>query len=487
MSFFGRFRAIPVSYRVPILVALLMVTISAVISERVLDRLSRTQESFLDGLAGSYLDGLTAAVLPAVLRGDVWEVFDALDRSQKSYEALSPVEAVVTGAEGKVLAATDPTRIPSFSDLPEAYASRYGATTVTFDKDTATGFAHRDLVYQGQKIGAIHTAFDASHIFAERREILATLLVTNGVLATIFALGGFLLVRRMIEPMRVLEDHMRAAANGVAEPISASEYPSRGGEVASLFNGYNALVHAERERANFAMQLAEEEKLASLGRLASGMAHEINNPLGGLFNAIDTLKTHGKTPGVRDTSINLIERGLNGIREVVEAALATYRPERSARPLSADDLEDVRVLMKSELRRRRQRLDWRVDWPVEFGVAIPGGPVRQAVLNLLLNASAATPEAGAIGLRVEGSAGQLKISVSDEGPGMPKDSIAMLSDDDPGPAVRAGRGLGLWMVRRMIDACGGKATVEAGQSAGSIVTLILPMPEEPRHERSHAA
>ena len=57
-------------------------------------------------------------------------------------------------------------------------------------------------------------------------------------------------------------------------------------------------------------------------------------------------------------------RGLNSrpehIREVVEAALATYRPERSARPLSADDLEDVKVLMKPELRRRRQRLNWQV-------------------------------------------------------------------------------------------------------------------------------
>ncbi|CAG1015667.1 MAG: HAMP domain-containing histidine kinase [Rhizobiaceae bacterium] len=487
MRFLRRGRAIPVSYRVPILVALLMVAISAVISERVLDRLSRTQESFLDGLAGSYLDGLTAAVLPAVLRGDVWEVFDALDRSQKSYQALSPIEAVVTGEDGRVLAATDPNRIPSFSDLPDAYASRYDASAVTLDRNSDTGFAHRDLVYQGQKVGAIHAAFDASHIFAERREILVTLLVTNGVLAAIFALGGFLLVRRMIEPMRVLEDHMRAAANGIAEPIPSRDFPSRGGEVASLFRGYNALVHAERERANFAMQLAEEEKLASLGRLASGMAHEINNPLGGLFNAIDTLKTHGRTPGVRDTSISLIERGLQGIREVVEAALATYRPERSGRPLSADDLEDVRILMKPELRRRRQRLDWQVDWPAGFVATIPGGPVRQAVLNLLLNASAATPEAGAIGLGIERTPDQLKISVTDEGPGMPRDSIAMLCDDDPGPAVRAGRGLGLWMVRRMVDACGGKATVEAGPSVGSIVTLVLPIREEAQHERSHAA
>jgi signal transduction histidine kinase len=487
MKILHRLRAIPVSYRVPILVALLMVAISAVISERVLDRLSRTQEAFIDGLAGSYLDGLTAAVLPAVLRGDVWEVFDALDRSQKSYQALSPIEAVVTGADGKVLAATDPTRIPPFSALPQAYASRYGASAVTFDRKADTGFAHRDLVYQGQKVGAIHTAFDASHIFAERREILVTLLVTNGVLAAIFALGGFLLVRRMIEPMRVLEDHMRAAANGVAAPISPREFPARGGEVASLFNGYNALVQAERERANFAMQLAEEEKLASLGRLASGMAHEINNPLGGLFNAIDTLKTHGRTPGVRDTSISLIERGLNGIREVVEAALATYRPERSARPLSADDLEDVRVLMKPELRRRRQRLDWQVDWPDGFSAAIPGGPVRQAVLNLLLNASAATAEGSAIGLAARRTDARLTIAVSDEGPGMPRESIAMLSDEDPGPAVRAGRGLGLWMVRRMVDVCGGKATVDARPSGGSVVTLILPIPEEARNERSHAA
>jgi signal transduction histidine kinase len=280
---------------------------------------------------------------------------------------------------------------------------------------------------------------------------------------------------------------MRAAANGAAEPIPPTEFPARGGEAASLFRGYNALVHAERDRSRFAMQLAEEEKLASLGRLASGMAHEINNPLGGLFNAIDTLKTHGATPGVRDTSISLIERGLQGIREVVEAALATYRPERSARPFCVADLDDVRVLMKPELRRRRQRLDWSVEAFAGPAPSLLGGPVRQAVLNLLLNASAATPEGGGIGLAASWTDGCLRIAVSDQGPGMPRESAAILVDADPGPAVRAGHGLGLWMIRRMVDACGGTATVEGGPHGGSVVTLVLPIEREKDHERSHAA
>ena len=120
MSLIRRLRSIPVSYRVPVIVALLMVVISAAISERVLDRLSRTQESFLNGLAETYLDGLSSAVVPAVLREDVWEVFDALDRSSSSYKALAPIETVVTGADGRVLAATDPDRIATYSELPKA-------------------------------------------------------------------------------------------------------------------------------------------------------------------------------------------------------------------------------------------------------------------------------------------------------------------------------------------------------------------------------
>jgi two-component system, OmpR family, sensor kinase len=226
------------------------------------------------------------------------------------------------------------------------------------------------------------------------------------------------------------------------------------------------------------MQLAEEEKLSSLGRLASGMAHEINNPLGGLFNALDTLKKHGGTPSVRETSISLIERGLAGIRDVVGAALATYRPERSERPLTADDLDDVRLLLKPELRRRQQRLEWNISWDGARELPIKSGPVRQAVLNLLLNATTVTPETGIVSLRASSADQRLVIEIGDQGPGMPTEVAAMLVDRDPGPALRAGRGLGLWMVRRVVDELGGSATIAAKLGGGTAVTLVIPFVRE---------
>ena len=115
------------------------------------------------------------------------EVFDALDRSSSVYASLVPIETLVTGSDGRVLAATDPNKIRAYSELPVEYATRYGTDVVTIDEDRLTGFARRELVYQGLPIGAIHATFDVSHLFAERREVLITLLATNAVVASVFS------------------------------------------------------------------------------------------------------------------------------------------------------------------------------------------------------------------------------------------------------------------------------------------------------------
>lgn len=157
--------------------------------------------------------------------------------------------------------------------------------------------------------------------------------------------------------------------------------------------------------------------------------------------------------------------------------MATYRAEHSERPLSPEDLDDVRLLMKPELRRRRQQLAWEVDLP--GGVStIKGGPVRHAVLNLLLNASAATPDGGQIVFRASRQGCELRLEVSDQGGGIPDDVASILTAADPGPAVRAGHGLGLWMVRRVIDELKGTVWVRGATQGGTVVTLILPNSRE---------
>jgi two-component system, OmpR family, sensor kinase len=227
------------------------------------------------------------------------------------------------------------------------------------------------------------------------------------------------------------------------------------------------------EREAFAVQLAQQEKLSSLGRLASGMAHEINNPLGGLFNAIDTLKRHGEDRLARQRAISLLERGLSGIRDVVRATLVTYRVEAVERPLKPADLDDLELLICPEAQRRELDLVW--DNRLISEVAVKAGTIRQAVLNLLLNACSASPSKGRVWLLAEDRDNALRISVRDEGPGLDDDRIRYLESQDDHTAPRAERGgLGLWIVRRLVSEVGGRLTVTKPPTGGTIIALITP-------------
>src|SRR5690606_17017054 len=125
-----------------------------------------------------------------------------------------------------------------------------------------------------------------------------------------------------------------------------------------LFRRFNALVQQVNEREQLLQRLAEEERLAAVGRLASGLAHEINNPLGGMQTALDTLQKHGDRPEVRREGVALLMRGLSGIRDVVRSTLAAYKSGEGRRDLQPADLDDLRYLIQHEVSRRQLVLDW---------------------------------------------------------------------------------------------------------------------------------
>lgn len=474
MNILSRIRRLPLTVRVPMTVAILMVAVSGLISERVLDRLSKTQEVYLQRLASAYLDGVVASVTPSVLREDSWEVFDGIERMKPSADDILPLETVVTGKNQIVLASSDPMARETLRSLDPEFIGAFNGTGVRIDANTRSGYVRRDITYQNQLIGAVYAVFDVSSLLRERRQILVTLLATNTVFTAFLGFIGFVTVRRMIRPMQVLETHMIDAAAGSSTLIADSEFPVANKEAVSVYRAYNALVRSEMERQVLARQLAEEEKLASLGRLASGMAHEINNPLGGLMNAVDTLRLHGERRTVRESSIELIQRGLHGIREVVEAALATYRPERLTRPLADQDFADLRLLVRPELRRKQQRLDYQIDGTIDAEPRWPAGPIRQATLNLLLNAAAATPEGGRVGLQVMVTRKELDIAISDQGSGMPDSARSILSDRTNKQVPRDGSGLGLWIVREIAGDLGAAITVSRETGSDTVVRLSVP-------------
>jgi len=477
-AFVHRLRAMPVTVKVPLMVALLMVVVSAILSNQVLVRLSATQERHLEELTGAYLDGLSAAVVPHVLREDIWEIFDQLDRTRHAYVGVSAVNTIVAEPDGTILAASDPHLFPSQSTVPEALADRLsGGSSLALDETGGRAFVQRALSYQDLPIGWIYSEIDIRDLLAERREVLIALVLTNIVLTLLLAGAGYFVVRRMIRPVAILADHLDRGRGGCMEPIPEVKFGRRHSEFDRLFRHYNALVQAVNEREEFAARLADEERMASLGKLASGMAHEINNPLGGMFNAIDTLEHHDDDPSVRRSSLELLKRGLLGIRDVVRAALVTYKSGASKQPLQPSELDDLRFLVRPEVVRRQLSLMWSTELP--GSLPLPAGPVRQSVLNLLLNACAASPLGGRIEFTATVHDDELDIRVSDQGPGMPPEVAAILeSDGRVEPPPDQGTGLGAWMVSRLVRELGGQVTVTARPEGGTTVEIVIPVKAE---------
>ena len=180
---------------------------------------------------------------------------------------------------------------------------------------------------------------------------------------------------------------------------------------------------------------------------------------------------------VRDMAEVMIrdhDRGIETIDRIVTGTLDLYRPPEDRR-LGREDLEDLRHLVAPEAVRRGVTLDWRVEVPdsVELGAV----EVRQLLLNLLLNACAATPGGGKVSLAARTEGTDLVCDIVDQGPGLDRSVASRLTGGGAErPATEAsGRRLGIDVVVALLGSLDGRATVIDAPGRGTSIRIAIPL------------
>lgn len=464
---------LPFSLRVPLIVMALMFLVGLVASQLVMRSLQIAQQDRVQELVRLHVDGLTTALGPAVQREDVWEVYDILDRAVQAMAEGRMVLTVVAKRDGRIIAASHPVRAPVDGDLGPLARDAQPIDAIRLSGPNGHLRVLMPLMYQDRPVGQLLSELNVTDLIAERRRALLLLLLGNGLATLLLSAGGFVLVRRMLAPLRHLSGQM-TTMQGRPQAIPDRQMPRSDPELVTLFQTYNAMSAEVQARIEAERRLAERERFVSLGRLSSSLAHEINNPLGGLLNATDTIRTYPDRADVVREASALIDRGLRHLRDVVGATLQQNRTSPGLRPLTTGDFDDLRLLFQPEAVRMGQVLDWHVPTEAAALSVWPAGPVRQIVLNLLLNAGIAAGHGGRVAMTAETS-DALRLTVCDSGPGLSQAARERLLDDRPLPP---GGGLGLRMIRDLCHGLGGHVRYDRPDGMTRI-EVTLPKEDRP--------
>lgn len=232
-------------------------------------------------------------------------------------------------------------------------------------------------------------------------------------------------------------------------------------------------AHAERVRAR--QKAVETERLAALGSLVAGVAHEVNNPLAGLKNCVSRLEREDLAAPKRREYLTLMREGLERIEGVVRQLLDFGRPHpprpepASTRRLAGEALALVRPLLE----RRGVRTEL-LDLDGDAVVLADRRLLGQALVNLLLNAGYVTADGGELRVRLRRRDGFVGVAVEDDGPGIPMEVRDRILDPFFSTKPEGeGTGLGLSVTRTIVDAHDGELGFEFPERGGTVATVWL--------------
>ncbi len=259
-----------------------------------------------------------------------------------------------------------------------------------------------------------------------------------------------------------------------------------------------AIVHYLKdvtEQKRLEQQLIRTDKLASLGTLVSGIAHEINNPLGIIAGFSEALLDRAADQGLRNIAafedfpeyLGTIHGEIFRSKNILKSLLEFARPSAGTfRELDINELiKEVMLLLSHKASRLNHHISLALDRELPKILA-DAGSLRQLLMNLLLNAIYFTPEGGSIVIRTERDPSScegegvherrmIRLSVSDTGNGVPEDIIGRIFDPFfTTKPVGEGTGLGLTIAHRIVQEHRGTIDVESGPGKGTTFIIRLP-------------
>ncbi len=266
-------------------------------------------------------------------------------------------------------------------------------------------------------------------------------------------------------------------AAGISELIKRYEMNEQ------LTDQAETLAELNRRSEEMYHDLLQSHRLATVGRLAAGAAHEINNPLTVISGQLQILKAKAENNGAKDDgNIERFNRMLDKVEKISRITrdlLAYGRPQKAqARPIALKDVITQAVDAVSH-RRGFKNIEFSINIPEDLpNLLVDPQQLGQVFINLLINAQLAMPESGSIGISAGVSLKRkcVKINLSDTGCGIAPEHLPTIFDPfftTRGPDK--GTGLGLSIVHRLVETNGGVIEVHSTLNKGTTFTIFLPM------------
>ncbi len=241
-----------------------------------------------------------------------------------------------------------------------------------------------------------------------------------------------------------------------------------------------ALIEDRSEERQMQQQLVQRGKLAAIGELAAGVAHEINNPLFAILGLTEFLLKEAEPESKAQQRLELIQQTGLEIKEIVRALLDFARENADDRHVVM--LEDV-VQSTCDLVRRTNAHKGveLIDTYDESEALVLASPnqLKQIFLNLIANARQAMPNGGTVTVDVRRQGDHAVATIADDGPGIDPEVVARIFEPFfTTKRLTGGTGLGLSVSLGIAEAHGGRLTVSSEPGGGSAFTLSLPLADE---------